>query len=209
MASMMGEVFRREPLKLAKVLWPDVTFYSKQRDIIMSVVECPETVCVAGNMLGKDFASAFIILHFFLTRWPCRIVTTSADYAQLEAVLWGEMRRFIQTSKINLDHRMGGPLVVNHLHLKRVVNGQQCGVSYCIGRVASKGEGMLGHHVAECGDDIPRTLYVADECSGIDDISFERADTWAKRKLMIGNPYDCNNFFRRMVRAGDVVLTDV
>ena len=194
-----------DPLRLATLCWPDVYFYDKQREVIYSVRDNSETLVVAGNMLGKDFVTGFIALWFFISRTPCRVVTTSADYSQLESVLWGEIRRFIQTSKYPLDAANGGPLVINHLHLRRVVNGRMCGLSYMIGRVTAKGEGMLGHHVAEVGDGVPRTLFVADEASGVDDVSYERADTWAKRKLIIGNPYPCTNFFRKGVKQGDLL----
>ena len=194
-----------DPFELKRLLWPHVRFYAKQRDIIRSVWEDDETIVHAGNMLGKDFVAAFVVLAFFLTRVPCRIVTTSVDGAQLEGVLWGEMRRFIQEAAHPLDAAHGGPLVINHLHLRRVYRGQVCGVSYCIGRVAARGEGMLGHHVAATGDGVPRTLFVADEASGVDDVSYERADTWARRKLVIGNPFPCENFFKRAVRGGTLL----
>jgi phage terminase large subunit len=198
-----------DPIALAKLLWPDVHFYDKQREVIYSVAENDETFVTAGNMLGKDFVAAFIILWFFISREPCRVVTTSVDGMQLEGVLWGEIRRFIQTSKYELSHDKGGPIVVNHLHLRKILQigshkGRMCGVSYCIGRVAAKGEGMLGHHVAEIGDNIPRTLFVADEASGVEDLSYDRADTWAKRKLVIGNPFPCSNFFYKGVKGGDL-----
>jgi hypothetical protein len=212
-----------DPLAFAGLLWPNVKFYPKQKEILYSVVENVETVVVAGHELGKDFISAFIVLWFFLSRWPCRVVTTSADHAQLEGVLWGEMRRFIQTSKYPLEDNKGGPLVVNHLHLRRILPGKEgkprsesniCGVSYCRGRVAAKGEGMLGHHVTPdsagyVDDGIPRTLFVADEASGVDDISYNGAESWAKRKLIIGNPYPCTNFFIRAVEGGDILMSDV
>lgn len=194
-----------DPLRFKNEFWPHVEFYDKQVDVIYSVANNSETYCVAGNMLGKDFVSAFIVLWFFLSRTPCRVVSTSADHSQLSAVLWGEIRRFIQTCKYPLPVERNGPLVINDLHLRKVVNGEICGLSYVIGRVAKKGEGMLGHHIADEGDDIPRTLYLADECSGVDDESYERADTWAARKLMIGNPYACRNFFYRGIKRGDVL----
>lgn len=201
----LGARFRADPLALAKLLWPSVRFYDRQRDVIHSVRDDDETVVVAGNMMGKDFVAAFVALWFFLTRTPCRVVTTSVDHTQLEGVLWGEIRRFIQTSEYPLERERGGPLVVNHLHLKQVVNEQVDGLSYMIGRVAARGEGMLGHHVADVGDGVPRTMFVADEASGVDDGSYLAADTWAERKLVIGNPYPCESFFRRAVREGDVL----
>lgn len=199
----------RNPVKFVKWLWPDVTLYRHQRDIMYSVVDNDETLVPAGNMLGKDFTAALTVLFFFLTRSPVRILTTSADGEQLDAVLWGEIRRFIQTCKYKLSHEQGGPIVINHLHLRKVfmqgkMKGEMCGLSYCLGRVAAKGEGMLGHHIAKTGDGIPRTLFVADEASGVDDQSWDRSDTWAERKLAIGNCYPCSNFFFNGVKAGDL-----
>jgi hypothetical protein len=201
-----------DPLHLARILWPDTRFYNKQQDIIYSVMNNDSTYVPAGNMLGKDFVAGFIALCFFLTRWPCRVVTTSADNSQLESVLWGEIRRFIETSKFPLEYQKGGPLVVNHLHIRRMIRAKTdkriCSVSYIRGRVSAKGEGMLGHHVAEYGDGIPRTLFIADEASGVEDTSNDRADTWAKRKLIIGNPYPPQmgcTFFKDGVKAGDLL----
>lgn len=42
-----------DPLALKSVLWPSVTFYQKQLDIIYSVLHNDETFVVAGNMLGR------------------------------------------------------------------------------------------------------------------------------------------------------------
>lgn len=202
-----------DPYVFKEACWPDVRFYDKQWEITYSVRDNEETFVPAGNMLGKDFVSGFIALWFFLSRSPCRVVTTSADYSQLESVLWGEIRRFIQTSAIPLTADKGGPLVVNHLHIRKLVppigDGVACGISYIIGRVAAKGEGMLGHHAPDIGDGIPRTLWIADEASGVEDISYERADTWARRKLIIGNPYPSSpncTFFEKGCKGGDLPL---
>lgn len=48
-----------DPIKFAKLLWPDVTFYAKQREVIYSVLENDETFVPAGNMLG-DYPPLFI-----------------------------------------------------------------------------------------------------------------------------------------------------
>lgn len=202
--------FHQKPkslVKLAYWLWPTIRLAEYQRDIMQSVEENDETVVVAGNMLGKDCISAIIAITFFLSRNPCRIVTTSADAPQLEAVLWGEIRRWIGESRYNLDSKKGGPLLINHLHIRKVLNpadGTLCPLSYIIGRVSAKGEGLLGHHIAETGNGIPKTLLIVDEASGVEDEAFERSDTWAKRKLVIGNPYPCANFFFKAVKGGNV-----
>ena len=50
----------------------------------------------------------------------CRVVSTSVDGSQLSSVLWGELNRHIDTCRINL------PIEVNHLHVKKVVDGVEC-----------------------------------------------------------------------------------
>jgi phage terminase large subunit len=182
-----------DPLGLARDCWPAVRFYDRQEELILSVRDNDETFVPAGHKLGKDFASAFVALWFFLTRAPCRVITTSVKDDHLR-VLWGEIARFLDTSARPLLTRDGGPLLVNHREIRRA----GCRVSYLIGTVSEKGEGMAGHHA-------PHTLLVVDEASGVADVVYERADTWARRKLIIGNPYPCNNFFYRGVKAGDLI----
>ena len=46
------EDFRTDPVKFARVVWPAVQFYKKQRDILESLVWDDETFVPAGNMLG-------------------------------------------------------------------------------------------------------------------------------------------------------------
>lgn len=206
LAQDLGTELRNHPVKFVKVFWPSINLYKEQRLIMESVRDNDETVVAAGNKLGKDFVSGLIGLWFFLTRHPVRIVTTSTDYSQLQAVLWGEIKRLISTSKYALSHTRGGPIVDNHLYLRKIVNGAECGVSYMIGRVAAKGEGMQGHHVTpESGTEydptIPRTLYMCDEASGVDQESYVKAETWSARKLIIGNPWPCDNFFYHAIEG--------
>lgn len=193
----MGIDFKTQPMKFAQLLWPDVVFYREQRKIIRSVVHNDETFVTAGHQLGKDFVAGFIALWFFLTRHPVRVVTTSVKDDHLR-VLWGEIGRFIDTARYPLGHKDGGPLVVKHREIQKIVNGTVCKVSYLIGSVSEKGEGMAGHHAAH-------TLLLVDEASGVEDEVYKRADSWAKRKLIIGNPYECQNFFRKGVEGGDLL----
>lgn len=179
-----------------RICWPNVRFYDKQKDVIFSVMENSETIVPAGNMLGKDFVAAFITLWFFVTRHPVRIITTSVKDDHLR-VLWGEINRFIQTAIVPLDSLRGGPLEVKHHDIRKLVNGERCGISYIRGCVSMRGEGMAGHHAKY-------TLLVMDEASGIDNATYTQGDTWAKRKLIFGNPNPCNNFFFDAVRGGDV-----
>lgn len=205
-----------DPMKLKKKLWPHVAddpnnpieFYDKQIEIVYSVFERSViTVVPAANLMGKDFVTGFIKLVFFLTRHPCKVVSTSSDESQLKGVLWGELKWWIQQSKVPLvwPH---GPLKVNDLEVSKYVHGQIDPLSYIKGKVAKRGESMLGHHIKRTGDFIDRTLGIADECSGVDNDSIERMETWANRMLLIGNCYrgapGCSKF-KELVKGGCIL----
>lgn len=188
------------PLRFAKTFWPDVTFYKEQCQIIESVRDNEETYVPAGNMLGKDFVAGFIALWYFMVHNPVRIITTSVNEEHLK-VLWGEIDRFIRTSKVPLRHEQGGPLVYNHQELRKILDGELDKYSYLRGKVSEKGEGLSGHHARY-------TLMLFDEASGVPDIAYEMGLGWARRMLIIGNPNPCHNFFFKGVKAGDLKMDD-
>lgn len=197
-----------DPMKLKKKLWPHVEFYDKEIEMVYSVFEKSViTVVPAANMMGKDFTAGFIKLVFFLTRHPCRVVSTSSDESQLKGVLWGELKWWIQQSKIPLVFP-NGPLKVNDMEVYKYRNGVICPTSYILGRVSKKGEGMLGHHVKQIGDNVPRTLGVGDEVTGVHNDTIERMETWANRILLIGNCYrgapGCAKF-KELVKGGSIL----
>lgn len=204
-----------DPLEFARVLWPHVYFYDRQREIIHSVVNNTQTFVPAGNELGKDFVAGFLVTYFFLTRKPVRIVTTSAKDMHLR-VLWGEIGRFILSSSLPndrdkkgvLDAKNGGPIVCNHQDLRKIVNGNRCTISYVLGMVASQETiaSLQGHHanpdnLEEANDGTPRTMFVVDEASSAPDDYLKMTTSWAKRILVIGNTWPCDNFFKHAVKG--------
>ena len=185
-----------------RVLWPDVKLYDKQLEIADSTLSNHQTFVRAGNKLGKDFIAAFIALGVFrvaLARgFTCRIVTTSVAEHHLK-VLWGEIGRFLTTAKQPMLFERGGPLVVNYLEVRRESEREAKNpLNYLVGRVSAKGEGLAGHHA-------DYTLIIGDEASGLDDEVLKMAEGWAAHMLWIGNPNNCQNFYRKGNKAGDRV----
>lgn len=192
-----------DPLLFAEICWPDVLFYPEQVDIIESVRDNDETYVKAGNALGKDFVAGFIALWWFCSRRPARVVTTSVKMDQLEDVLWGEIRRFIETSRVKL------PIHYNHMKLRQLKrDGTFVSNAELIGQVSNTKEGLLGRHSTlgfkPVQNDIPRTLVMFDEASGINDETYQSTQTWAHRKLIFGNPFQCENFFKKGCEAGSL-----
>lgn len=186
-------------LKLTKLCWPSLILYKQQREIIDSFLHNDETFVVAGNELGKDFGAALLGILFFVTRSPCFLVTTSVQSGQLEDVLWGEIRNFIETSQVAL------PLQYNHMKIRQTMpDGRLHPKSVLIGKVVQKGEALLGRHLPKGPNGEPTTGIIFDESSGISDETYDKTDTWAHRKLAIGNAYPCTNFYYNGVKAGNL-----
>jgi len=190
-----------DPLALASELWPHITFYKKQKQILYSIWDNDETVVPAGNELGKDFIGGAATVLFFLSRHPCRVCTSSATDYHLD-VLWAEINRFIQESKYPLNYNQGGPLIIGHRSIKKVVNGSVCPISKVTGIVPAPGKeaALQGFHV-DSTDGIPRNLWICDEASGANDAMYRVASGWAKRMYIFGNPWSCSNFFYRAVEG--------
>lgn len=194
----------KDPVVFAKVFWPKVKLYREQREVLWSFRDSVETYVPAGNMLGKDFLGGIGALWAVLVHPVVRVVTTSVADDHLD-VLWGEIGRFIDTAVIPLRKEDGGPLVVNHHHVRKLIpNPTGRGkpvvdkISYLKGMVAAKGEKLAGHHA-------PATFGIMDEASGIEDVAYTQMMTWCKRLLAIFNCNPCVNFVKRAVEAGDLV----
>jgi hypothetical protein len=196
-----------EPVLFLKTLWPNRYLYDQQLDIINSIPWNIETWVPAGNKLGKDYTGGFVMPWFFTTRHPCRIVNTSAKDEHL-IVLWGEMNNWIKTARKDtpfgpLRIQDGGPFLIKHREIRKVLNGDLCDLSYIKGMVANQDsiDSLGGHHIAQLGDNIPRTMFVADECSSVSDDYVERAGPWADRMFFIGNTWPCDNFWKRGIKG--------
>jgi hypothetical protein len=98
--------------------------------------------------------------------------------------------------------KKGGPLVINHRDIRKLVdveNKIECKISYLRGMVSKQGEGLAGHHAAY-------TLIIGDESSGLENVVYDMACTWARRHLYIGNPNECQNWWRAACEAGTVKI---
>lgn len=185
-----------DPFELGAALWPDDKWASYQRRVVYSVWNNVETTVKAGNKLGKDYKGGFIATVGFLTRHPCRIITTSAKDQHLR-VLWGEIGERIRRSRAPLDVKRGGPLIINHQSIGKMVDGERCPLSYIMGMVAGADSmaSMQGHHIALTGDGIWRTMFMCDEASSVNHEYYRMARSWFNRAYIFGNPWPCNNFF--------------
>lgn len=185
-----------DPIKFCAACWPDIVLAEHQRDILLSLRDNNETIVHAANEVGKDFVTAIAVIWFFCSRRPARVITSSSGETQLKNILWSEIRQRIATSRIKF------PLKIDTLSIKWInEDGTIDPLSYIIGHVTKSVENFQGHHLP---NDKARVLCVFDEASGVDDEYNEAADSWAHRKLVIGNPLNTLNFFYRDCKKGDI-----
>lgn len=188
------------PIRFTAACWPDIVLTDYQRDILLSLKNNVETFVHAANEVGKDFTSAIGCIWFFCSRRPARVITSSSGETQLKNILWSEINHRISTSRIKFPFKVGS------LEIRWILkDGTLDKLSYMIGHVTNSVENFQGHHLDH---DIPRVLALFDEASGVADEYNEAADSWAHRKLVIGNPLNCLNFFFRACKGGDIAHDD-
>lgn len=187
--------YAADPLAFVRDHWPAVRLYDRQQEVLLAVRDSPRVYLSSAHQMGKDFTAALAAVWYFSAHPVCRVVATSVKDDHLR-ILFGEVTRFLETASPPLLARKGGRLLASHREVRKLTPaGTPCPISYLRGCVSERGEGMAGHHA-------PATLFIADEASGVDDAVEERTDSWAKRSLVFGNPYPCENFFKRAVQSG-------
>lgn len=160
-----------------------IHLWSKQVQVAESVRDNPRTAVRSGHGVGKTTVAAVITLWFLDTHTHSRVITTATKWAQVEKLLWHEVRQLHARAKHRPEAR-GRPIfrrdpLTAGLHLP---DGR-----YAIG-LSSKpenSESFAGHHA-------PNILVVYDEASGIPNAIFEVGEgymtTDGARALLIGNP---------------------
>ena len=195
---MNAALLATDPLRFIALCWPKMCLFDKQQEVLLSVRDNHETFVHAANQMGKTRIAAIIAIWFFASRTPARVVISSSNETQLESVLWSEIRQLISSSAWPL------PFVVTHLSIKkriRVGSTETESADYVLGHVTKTVESFQGHHLPS---DKPRVLVIFDEASAIGDEYFEASESWAHRKLVVGNPLSTTNFFYRCCKGGDV-----
>ena len=187
-----------DPMQFIALCWPGMRLSDKQREVLLSLRDNHETFVHAANQMGKTRIAAIVAIWFFASRTPARVVISSSNETQLENVLWSEICQLIRSAAWPL------PFVVTHLSIKKRCHADDSdteSADYVLGHVTKTVESFQGHHLPS---DRPRVLVIFDEASAIPDEFFEASESWAHRKLVVGNPLSTTNFFYRCCKGGDV-----
>jgi len=190
--------WRASPLRFIHDVWPDATPWAAQVEIANSFRDNYATIVSSCVESGKDWIAARLVLWFYATRFPCRIVCTSTSLGQMRRSLWGEIGRALREARVPLG------IDRKHLLLRRIgPDGRPFEEDWMQLVAVSQIENLMGVHLAGDADN-PAVAVVVDESSGVPDERFESLEAQAHRILSIGNPLRVAGWVAGAIRRGDV-----
>ena len=144
----------------------------------------------SGHGVGKTALLAWSMVHFLLTRHPCKIAATAASSPQLFDALASECKRWIRKME-ERQPALKGLLVVLSDRIDLGVAPESAFITFRTSRIETP-ESLAGIHS-------PNVLLIADEASGIPNTVFEAAggslSTPGSICMLTGNPTRNSGFF--------------
>lgn len=162
------------------------TPWSKQIEVMHSVRDQDRTAVRACHGVGKTAVAAQIALWFLGTRPNSRVITTAPTWAQVERLLWVQIR-----SAVARAHQAGK----GHVFPKPNKTALEIADDwFALGLSTNQPERFQGHHA-------DHLLLIVDEASGVDESIFEAAEGFltaeGAKVLLIGNPTRIGGQFHR------------
>jgi hypothetical protein len=158
--------------------------WSKQAEILRAVREHDRVCVVSSHGPGKTATAAQVVLDF-LSSGPCRIITTAPTWAQVQDLLWAEIRS---------AHRRSVALGLGWPKSPNLTDWRLSDDWVALGLSTDVPERFQGHHA-------PRLLLVVDEASGVDEEIYNAGRGFltgaGSKVLLVGNPTRLNGRFHR------------
>ena len=163
-------------------------YWSRQIDLCRSVVEYRTTVAYSGNMVGKDYWIAGIILWWLLTRPDSLCIITGPSQMVLGSVTFKEIRRCLDGAVIPFGGKLSSGLKASPAVIEIAPGWQALGFS------TTSVERSSGQHAKHL-------LTVVEEASGVEDFVFDAIDSLGYERLVcIGNPIRAEGKFVDLIR---------
>jgi AAA domain-containing protein len=164
--------YPREPIRFVReVLGSEL--WSRQAQILEAVRDHPQVTVRSGHGVGKTFVAACAALWWLYSFRPSLVLTTAPTARQVEALLWGEIRRLKRRAKRALPGRC--------LATRLVVSEDQ----EAVGLSTNEPERFAGWHREHL-------LAIVDEASGVGEAIYETLlgvlTGRHNHLLLIGNP---------------------
>ena len=148
-------------------------FWSKQSDVLRSLVDNKRTTVRAAESVGKSYVASDAVLWFLATHSPSTVITTAPSFRQVESILW----RYIANGYAQCRIPFGGKLTGTKLDV--------ADNWFAIGISTNQPERFQGFHNEAI-------LLIVDEASGVSEEVFSAIEnplaSGHARLLLIGNP---------------------
>lgn len=188
-----------DPETFFSLVWPGVPMWERQHDILRSFRDNFGTVVHSAVEMGKDWIVARLLLWFYATRFPCKVLATSTSHDQLRGALWGEIGAALRQSKIDL-----GIHAKETWELRRKdEKGRQYEDDWLRLKSAKDVESLSGIHLAPGLNGEPTVAVAIDEASGVKDDFVKSLEGQAHRLIALGNPLRLAGHFVDLIKAGD------
>jgi phage terminase large subunit len=149
------------------------TLWSRQAQILEAIRDQPQVTVRSGHGVGKTFVAACAALWWLYSFRPSLVLTTAPTARQVEALLWGEIRRLKRRARRALPGRC--------LATRLVVSEDQ----EAVGLSTNEPERFAGWHREHL-------LAIVDEASGVGEAIYETLlgvlTGRHNHLLLIGNP---------------------
>ncbi len=166
-------------------------YWSRQMDLCRSVVEYRTTVAYSGNMVGKDFWIAGIVLWWLLTRPKSLCIITGPSQMVLGSVTFKEIRRCLDGALLPFGGKLSSGLKASPAVIEIAPGWQALGFS------TTSVERSSGQHAGHL-------LAVVEEAPGVEDYVFDAIDSLGYERLVcIGNPIRAEGKFVDLIRQAD------
>lgn len=168
--------------------------YPGQVEWCRAIVRYQSLAIETGNMLGKDYWVAGIILWWLWTRRNALVIVTGPGQTTIGSVTWKELRAAVDACPFanrGLPMRLSSGVKTSP-HVAEVRPGW-----HALGYSTTNVERASGHHAMDL-------LVIVEEASGVEDESWEAIDSLGASKVVaIGNPLRHDGGFARLCDRGD------
>ncbi len=158
--------FQDRPDLFNKLILKRAAYWSRQMDLCRSVVEYRTTVAYSGNMVGKDFWIAGIVLWWLLTRPNSLCIVTGPSQMVLGSVTFKEIRRCLEGAVLLFGGKLSSGLRASPAVIEIAPGWQALGFS------TTSVERSSGQHAGHL-------LAVVEEAWVVEDFVLERSIRWA------------------------------
>jgi hypothetical protein len=100
------ERWQKKPTDFFKDNWPNVYLWDKLIEVSDKIANSRRVIVPSGHGVGKTWLMARIALWFLYSFYPAKVITTAPTWPQVENLLWSEIRKAHDTSKIQLGGRV-------------------------------------------------------------------------------------------------------